>query len=173
MSGVRDVLAARQGAAFGEALRGLIESHGFTTSAFCRKVYGQSREGKPKGSGQLYPALNGSGAVTERSLIRWAAALNVPVGKLMALRDRPSDPTGAPTGKGAVSPAVTPAAKPREPAIVTPAAKPSGQEQFSLVIDQGGTATLRLNLVGVPMGTAMRAMSALTGAGLIKAPEEG
>jgi hypothetical protein len=58
-------------------------------------------------------------------------------------------------------------------AMLEPRSKPlppSGP-QFSLMVDQQGRATLRLNLLEMPMAVAMRAMAALTVAGLLPAGE--
>ena len=87
-------------------------------------------------------------------LERFALVLDMPVAELAALQGASYD----------LPAAHKPAAAPEREQRAEP-------DQFSLVVDARGRATLRLNLVDVPMERAMRAMGALTSAGLLGTAE--
>lgn len=145
---VENIQARREDHAFGQGLQKLIDARGWTPAEFRRQVYGFNEAGKARGNNVL-PVLRGKERPRPQTLELYSEKLGVSVEQLIAMR--------------------TVAAEPTPPRTTRQAAAPG--EQFSLVIDQAGRATLRLNMVDVPMEVAFRAMQALTGAGLLTTGE--
>lgn len=159
----RGAIAAKAAFDFKTWIMGLAHAkgikHGNDLSA---ALYGRDSRGKPRSSGKVSMFLQGKHNPREETFARFASVLDVPTDEVRrrfkavhaAINAAPEQPALA---------LVREAAPPTPP---PPRAAPL--DQFSLVIDHGGTATLRLNLVGVPVGAALQAMAALTGAGLLK-----
>jgi transcriptional regulator with XRE-family HTH domain len=125
------------------------ERRGWSVAHFARTAFGVNEKGAPKNQSYLTNILKGAAQNRPNlnTLTQLAKALEVPVDKLIALRD------------GAGPPAV---------AMVVPPAPPRRRdEQFALTIDTEGRATLRIHLQDVPMAQAFRAMAALTSAGIL------
>lgn len=177
MMTVVDIIEQRRRQAFGYHLGKWIEERGMSKGDFLRAVYGRDDGGKTKGAGSLYNVLNGSGNMTQATLERWCTALNIETSELLNLYDLPAPPDlpepvaivkkKAPAAKKAV--AGLPVRPPPPPPPPPPPA--AADDQFSLVISHSGRASLRLNLLDIPMQDAMKAMGALTAAGILHGPE--
>jgi hypothetical protein len=153
-----------------------------TRSDFQRAVYGIDDKGRPRGSGQMYPMLGGTLRISDNTIKRWAPVLGVAEKDLEALREEADAFLAKPQALVAKQD-VVPATAASPPWVKTPSvAKMSaalsiaeqpkaGPPQFSLIVDQQGAATLRLNLVDIPMTKAMQVMQALAAAGLISGLE--
>jgi hypothetical protein len=163
---------------FSEYLRPILDRKHWSKSDFQRALYGADGKGKPRGAGNLYPVLNGSNRLSDGMLEKWASVLAVPAAELEALREKAGvtrNTAYVPVAKVPAKVLALKAPKPETPlsparmaaALSIPDLPKAGPPQFSLVVDQQGMATLRLNLVDIPMGKAMQAMQALMGAGLI------
>lgn len=151
----REALDAARNARLALAVKRILVARGMSTRDFILAVYGKGEPGgKVKGSA-AYRLLGGKGGVQRGTLKRWAPVLGVTVEQLEDMAEAPLP---------------TPPPPPRS-VRAEPARSAADPDQFSLVVDARGRATLRLNLVDVPMERAMRAMGALTSAGLLSTSE--
>jgi hypothetical protein len=154
-----------------------------TPVAFCEKVYGRDDKGKVKGTGAFYPVLKGTSPPSLATVERWAPVLQMEVAELRALAKVDELPAKRPYKKRKKQPvaaaqpwpvaqtaaqhvamngtAFTPPPRAAVPAVST-------QPQFSLVVDQSGKATLRVNLLDVSLEVAMKAVNTLTTIGLLR-----
>jgi transcriptional regulator with XRE-family HTH domain len=165
-----DALHAQAASALGQKVVGLLKERGMTRSQFCLAVNGLDRRGKPAASGHFSQIVNGKARLSSKSAEKWAPVLGVTAEELLAIQNRHvTVATPAPKDKRAPLRASPSPATMAAALQIEPPKPPPGPPQFSLVIDQQGMATLRLNLVDVPMSKAMQAMAALTGAGIIAA----
>ena len=158
----KEIIEARQATALGEALHAAMVKRGMKSSEIARAVYGEDSKGFASGTGKMGEIVRGRNRPSDPTLPKFADALGLEIEPLIAMRDAMPRYHNVAARKNE---------KPQAKALpAPPLPAPSRADeppQFSLVIDQAGQATLRLNLVGVPMRTALQAMGALTAAGLL------
>lgn len=162
---VANLLRAKEDAAFAHGLAQLIQTRGISSAELCRQAFGVMANGKPARSSLLTSILVYHRRPRDKAMHMLAPALGVSIKELIALRQGPV-------------PEIVPV-KAHTPVIATGQTKQKAvndmatpADQFSLVIDHRGLATLRVNLLDVPMAVAMQAMAALTGAGLLSVKDE-
>lgn len=147
-----------------------------TVATFCERLYGRDDNGHIKGTGPLYATWKGTTKVSLRWLKEWEEGLDLAPGELVALIDeQPETRTLRREIKTQVAetPAQTPARYLLEHGAHTTggpmiASAKTTPPQFSLVVDQDGRATLRLNVIDVPLETAMQVVTTLTTIGLLR-----
>jgi len=136
---VAEVLAAYEGQSRRELIDGLLKKRGWTKMQFITAVYGSVS------NASVYNFLKGK-TITRATAERWGKVLKVPADTF------PWGHRGH--GPGAKRAAVLPEVE-------------KGPDQFALTIDSEGRATLILNLINVPVDTALRAIAALTSEGVL------
>jgi hypothetical protein len=166
---------------FADALRQMMTDAGFTVqNDFAIAVWGLDANGKASRSGHCSQILSGKNRATDKALTEMAPHLNKTPAELIAMRDEmvlPIDPRALVPSPREVRAAAasTKPSKVKPPMVYSsqaPVLPSRPAEQFALVIAQNGLATLRLNLVDIPMKDALRAMGALTAAGILNAGED-
>jgi transcriptional regulator with XRE-family HTH domain len=159
---IGDVLYAREKAHIQEVIQVRLAALGINAAELARRLFGTDpKTNKPKSSGKVYKWLRGAALPTARTRARIEEALELTPGTL-TLPDGSAPP---------------PPPRPPKLKLLPPGSKPveldRRPDQFSLVIDAEGSATLKLHLAGLPMGTAMRALGALTSIGILTTTEAG
>lgn len=161
---------------FREFVEAALAHKGWAQSDLAKALHGVDELGRAKQTGAISQQLSGITRMHETTLERWAAALDVPYSELQdayrLLKDIPrEDRKRHHKSKRSGKPVWQPADVPRlarpsyaEPAEPEPEPEPP---QFSLIVDPRGLASISINMVDVPLEKALRAMSALTGAGLL------
>jgi hypothetical protein len=156
--------------AFGIHCRKFIADHGMSISHFAVATV-VDEDGMKRGTGSVSGILNGTARLTDAMRSVWAQILRVPEAELLALYDKPIPPGAQFMPAKERKAALAAQMAPPETRWTPPDPPPASEDQFSLVVSQDGRASLRLNLLDIPMKTAMRAMASLTRIGILDTGE--
>lgn len=138
---IKDILKEHANAAFAERVNARLQELNLTPKDFGIQVYGYDKDGQMRGGGQVYSILRGKARAAQKTLARWAPVLQMSVAELQRLYDEPE------------------ASSPRALAIIPdapPKPKPAGETAVTLTVSTTGRASLRLNLVDIPIQHALR-----------------
>lgn len=176
---------------FGANLRVyIVEKYG-SLREYMQLIYGKQVPGR------VYPIMNGSANLSPGHLDQMVAA-GVSRADILALYDKPmpspdvmarvrGDVVRKAAVVSATSKALTvarqqpadtaiglqgPMWEPPTPPPVPAPPPPAELDQFALVVGQDGRATLRLNLVNIPMKDALRTLHSLTAAGILRSDDD-
>ena len=131
-------LAANMG--FGVEVKRIMAEKGMTFIDLKKTINGVTATGRARPSGSIYEIMSGRSRATAKSIVRYAAALGVPVEQLAATyksRGDPSPRADKYAGSKGTTEVVVKYVKP-EPVIVTPV--------LNIVTQPDGTASLTINL---------------------------
>lgn len=163
-----------------DAIEGFLEQRTMTRTEFCAAIYGRKPNGGAKGTGGLYEIIKGrqrAGPVV-RERIKQALGLELPEVAFASMPMVIAIPTKREDKPKAITPvkaalAAFEQAKPRMvPPPVEPVRKVNGAAhlapRFALSIAQDGRAQVTMNLMNVSADDALRCLSALGAANLLK-----
>jgi hypothetical protein len=134
----------------------------------CEMLYGRDEKGHVKGSGQFYPLLKGQQRPSAATVKLMESKLNIDLSGIAVGGQGKKAPARAMTPVRAAVAAFE-ASAPQPPMTEPP--RRHAPHKFLLSIAQDGRANLALNLMDISTEEALRTVSVLTAAGIIKGPD--
>jgi transcriptional regulator with XRE-family HTH domain len=172
---IADVIKVAANMPFADTLKQLMRERDISQTELCRRMYGVDERGKTRNTGKVSTLLQGKSRPQEVTMAKLAECLGMELEALRTLRAKSEMESPALLTLEAPTPKTK---KPKKPgyypdqrAPLPPPPPPQAPDQFALIVSQTGRATLRLNMIDVPMQDAMRAMAALTSAGILQTGE--
>jgi hypothetical protein len=170
-----------------DAFDAYMAQHSLTRMGICAKVYGRDAVGQPKGSGHLYPIMNGKTWPSETTRERIRAAIGLELPDVPRAPYKSTQTKTVPSARAAVQAyeaahngngkaAAEPEVEPVPPWLWGRRNGDTGERQavvrsvpkFALIIDQKNRATLTMNMVDIEAELALQTLNALTAVGLLK-----